>query len=218
MAHDETSSWSQRFADAFDSPESQKSRTQITRDTWAQLRLEVKKRREIESSDWWRVTRPARRTTARVKRGRQPQGTTDQPRGRILAGREAAIARRTNTVLAKLDFQATRDDSFETALTGLGSAFEPSPTSRELMWFAFLAVVGRYPSEDDLLLLESDVQVYGARHAIDGLLTKNVGRSDSWSVNAGIQFVENAMVDVSLTATIDAHTGIQRVVRETFSR
>ena len=220
MAGDGNASWKDRFEQAFNDPVSERQRKRVNRNSWQQLKYEKKRRSDLEASAWWRATKPGRKAVARVKSRQQRRG--EPPAGAktaaTLTKRQAGISARTITVLTTLGYPPPESSEFEAVLTSLESALAASGTDRELLWCAFLAVAGRYPIEDDLLLLESDSQVYGPGHAINSLLATNARRGDAWSLYADIEFAHDVVVDVSQTARIDMHTGIQRVVRETVSR
>ena len=167
------------------------------------------------------MTGPARRVAERTKRkvrkravGIDSGSSTED----LLTRRQSAIALRVGGVLSALGLPGSGTPKFGDGLSDLQAALRAAPDNRELLWFAHLAVVGRYPVEDDLLRLESAVHTYGAEDAVSGLLDENVRQRAEWCTYAEIEFLTCPVVDVSSTATIDTHTGIQRVVRETVRR
>lgn len=222
MAAQADPSWATRFHEAFASQDASRSRAQIPRDYWQELQREKRRRRKLEKSFSWRVTAPGRKFAAKAKKRSKKSphkpGQGSLATNETLQKRQDAIVRRTDRTLNQLGLQQSDRADFEAALAALSSALDAARQDRELLWFAYLAVVGRYPDENDLLLLESDLHAFGSRHAISGLLSANAYRRNAWSLYADIEFVSCPIVDVTSTATIDTHTGIQRVVRETVSR
>lgn len=213
----EPDSWSTRFERAYNEPTNKRARARVSRDPWQQLKYERKQRAAAESSRLVKAARRAQRVSGRIKPRSGANGSTASEAATV-SQREAAIVRRTKSVLAQMGRTVEAGGGLEATLPPLRSAIEEAGDRRELLWFAFLAITGRYPRESDLLLLESDLEVYGTDHAIEGLLAANARRREAWSLYADIRFVNDVVVDVSRTARTEAHTGIQRVVRETVSR
>lgn len=221
MGSDSAGSWHDRFQQTFSNPDSARQRKRVTRDSWQQLKFERRKRAEIESSTWWRARKKARRIAVKVKpRNANDGGAAGAPNGdsQKIAMREEAIIRRTKSVLTRFGYESSTLVDLDTVLSQLRTALEQTSDRRELYWFTFVAIVGRNPLENDLRLLDSDFEVYGAEHAIASLLDANARTPDSWSLGADIRFVDDVTVDVSTTAQTEVHSGIQRVVRETVSR
>jgi FkbM family methyltransferase len=186
---------------------------------------------EIRSSPWWRMTRPARGVVHRLKRvarKRRPVAQVTPPAAPVQPAAPPApvpapvqlptgtpdtvVLDRLRVVLAADGF--TGDDLWAAARERLLGA-----DRARWIWALHVVRTGALPDDltvDNLLGL---LDLEGP----DGLLQElaSLGQEiadDVWTRTAPLELVTIPVVDVTNTATLDLHTGIQRVVRETVPR
>lgn len=184
--------------------------------------------KELESSPWWRMTRPGRAAVHRAKRWFRPSaGSAAKPAvsppspDLTPAAVEPAAVRQA----PQPPPQGTPDDVLQARLDALLAA-EPGSLPDKLtgrdrarwVWALHVAFTGSLA--DDLIVenLLGLLDLEGPDALLGELrqLASHVG--EGWVRTASLDVVTVPLVDVSATATNDLHTGIQRVVRETASR
>lgn len=182
---------------------------------------------QFQRSKWWRVSGPIRRrlhdrrVAKRNATGMLAVGEARRPQTQVpeaISLREAALAGRLQTVLDLYEVTDLAQAPFDELLVGYASFLDARSNDKPLAWLTFIAVVGRYPNSEEMVVLWTDLAVNGAAAAIDDLLRANSEQPPSSAVNSEIVITRAVVADTTTTAWRTGHTGIPRVVRELVPR
>jgi glycosyltransferase involved in cell wall biosynthesis len=185
--------------------------------------------RRMRSSVWWKAAKTSRRAVQLVARG-EPKSTSrpsasDGSRIAVASERTAhdkvaaaALTRRISASLAQLQESPRELVDLADALQALHDLLGRREPRRSELWLLYIAVVTRYPSEQELEVLSAIVRIEGPAGAVDRLLRAISEWPSSWAARADIEFVSSPLIDVTHTAQTRLHSGIQRVVREVVPR
>ncbi len=230
MSENEPAKWAVGLADAF---------TYQTDVVTTQRALETERKRadaaekrlnNITTSRWWKLTSRARdrvrtRTAAKKEKGvRTTVGVIENPQmpaAEWVRQREEALTRRLHCVLQEFGVAAGSTDqgqSLAKHLQDTAKLLGENPKDKPLAWLTYVAVVAKYPTQEDILRFSTDVQVDGPAAALAQLLRINSERKNSWGLTADLELLRDVVIEPTLTSQRTFHTGIQRVVRETVPR
>lgn len=229
MSENEPAKWAVGLADAF---------TYQTDVVTTQRALDAERKRadaaekrlnNITASRWWRLSSRARnrvkRTAAKnAKTVRTTVGTTEDPSmptAEWVRQREDALTRRLHVVLVEFGVATSsieQSQSLAEQLEVMARLLGERPKDRPLAWLTYVAVVAKYPTQEDILRFSTDVQVDGPAAALAQLLRINSERKNSWGLTADLELLRDVVIEPTLTSQRTFHTGIQRVVRETVPR
>lgn len=187
--------------------------------------------KDMAASPWWKLTARPRKVVAKRKARKSTPPPERKQVGEVgnptlqaaewVRARESALTQRLQTVLDEYGV-ATPDKAMQhelaTQLSQLATLLTQRPKDKALAWLTYVAIVAKYPMNQDVLRFSTDVQVDGAPAAVAQLLRINTERPNSWSLVANLELIREVVVDPSQTAQRTFHTGIQRVVRETVPR
>lgn len=192
--------------------------------------------KDMAASPWWKLTARPRGVVAKRK-ARKAANTPERkqvggPTNPKLApadwvkAREDALVLRLQTVLDEYDAgtkgtKATgspQPPELATQLSQLAALLAQKPKDKPLAWLTYVAIVAKYPTNQDVLRFSTDIQVDGPPAAIAQLLRINTERPSSWTLVADLELLRDVVIDPTLTSQRTFHTGIQRVVRETVPR
>lgn len=132
--------------------------------------------------------------------------------------RASALNSRVRVVLAEYGGATSSEVPLSRSIELLATLLDAHPKEKPLAWLTYIAVMAKYPMNEDILRFSTEVQVSGAAMALAQLLRLNSELKTSWTLTAELELVTDVVVDASLTAKRTFHTGIQRVVRETVPR
>lgn len=186
--------------------------------------------KDMAASPWWKLTARPRGVVAKRK-ARKAANTPERkqvggPTNPKLApaewvkAREDALVLRLQTVLDEYDAgtKSSNPPELATQLSQLATLLANKPKDKPLAWLAYVAIVAKYPTNQDVLRFSTDIQVDGPPAAIAQLLRINTERANSWALVADLELLRDVVIDPTLTSQRAFHTGIQRVVRETVPR
>ncbi len=132
--------------------------------------------------------------------------------------RGTALAGRLRTVLSEYGTAAGDADGLpelrERVTTLLAAHDDPA----ELLWLLYLAFVARCATDAELDRLRNDLAWSSAASVIGQLREAAALAPKTWATVASLDLTTIPIVDASVTASRDIHTGIPRVVREVVPR
>ncbi len=172
----------------------------------------------IRNSLLWRASLPARAAARRFK-ARKASGSLIRGRGAAIdsGARDKATAGRLRTVLQEFG-QPSTDDDLDQLFAAVQKMLAQNELRTDLLWLLFVAALASFPTEDQMEALHADMVLGGPEAVVQTLRTLAPRAPDSWASLAPLDLVRVPVVDPTMTATRDVHTGIQRVVRELTSR
>lgn len=188
-----------------------------------------RKAQQLESSPWWRVTAPGRKSVSKLKRSRGKLAADPDTQAKALRGRprpseveNSAVIQATTQRLAYIcgehGVPLTSDASFADALDATSRLLDSYSDPNPLLWLLHIAFTSGFPTTTEMNQLRVQYDLGGSAECISWLAQKIGDQRASWASTAPIRLVRHPIIDVSHTASYDIHTGIQRVVRETVRR
>lgn len=230
MSEDKSADWAPGLADTFTYQIDVISTKRALEAEQKRAAKAEKGLKDMAASPWWKLTAKPRALSAKrkahKKAGKPERGQVGAERDPKLApsewvaARESALNSRLQTVLQEFGVAASEESTpaLATQLSRIAELLASRPKDKPLAWLTYIAVVAKYPTNEDVLRFSTDVQVDGPPAALAQLLRINTERGNSWSLNADLQLIRDVVVDPTLTSHRTFHTGIQRVVRETVPR
>jgi FkbM family methyltransferase len=190
--------------------------------------------RAMEHTVSWRITRPLRSLRGAQLRwvAANRQGAGPGPISRRLRPNtsrsavrdfEGAFARRLSESAKALspEFATAQDPKLHEALDALESALHVANVpDRAKAWISLVAVDGVFPGERDVDRVARRLRMEGASAVRSELVSRfdnALARGSATAAQLDVRR-DRVVVDVTHTVSMNLHTGIQRVVRETVSR
>lgn len=228
MTNDSREEWSAGISEAFSYNVRSAATVRELRQELAESRRTAGEPQRPKKSGWSRGTAALRSTVRKSRKApknaaKASAPTTSPPQAAVTPAdaadaRTVALARRISHVLAEYDIDVANSASLDQSLAALGDLLDANPRDKPLAWLTFIAVVARFPANDDIVRFHTDVIVNGAPTALSQLLAQNAQRPHSWALVGDLKLIRNVVVDPTSTSHRQFHTGIQRVVRETVPR